>query len=176
MSEPWQMLEERPGSAGYLPISIRTYLLPDGTRSDWDIFGGDRSVAILALTASGEVVLARQFRPGPGVVLDELPGGYVEPGEDVLAAAARELLEETGYVGELEIAGTAWMASACRTQRSVAVAWNARKVGDPSLDSGEFVDVVLKHPDDLRRQLRSGALTDADLGYIALDHLGMLRA
>ncbi|MGE0795214.1 MAG: NUDIX hydrolase, partial [Acidimicrobiia bacterium] len=141
---------------------------------DWDIYGGERSVAILALTADGHVVLARQFRPGPALVLDELPGGNVEPGEDVLAAAGRELLEETGYAGDLELAGTDWMASACRTRRYAAVARNAVTVAEPSPEAGEFCEVVLKPLDDFRSHLRAGQLTDVDLGYLALDHLGLL--
>jgi len=174
MIQAWQVVNERPGSAGYLSVSTRTYLLPDGTRADWDIFGGERSVAVVALTANHDVVLARQFRPGPGAVLDEIPGGYVEPREDPLAAAARELLEETGYAGDLSLCGSSWLASACRTRRYVAVTTNARKVADPEPQAGEFCEVVLKPLAAFRAHLRSGELTDVDLGYLALEHLGLL--
>lgn len=171
---PWQLLDTRAGSAGYLSVSVHRYRLPDGTEAEWDIFGGEKVVAVLALTGDGHVVLARQFRPGPGRILDELPGGAVEPGEDVLVAAGRELLEETGYEGELALAGSSWFASAAKTERFVAVATGARRVAAPVTDPGEFCETVLLPLADFRRHLRSGQLTDVDLGYLALDHLGLL--
>jgi ADP-ribose pyrophosphatase len=174
MTTPWQLVGERPGSPGYLPLTVHHYLLPDGTEADWDIFGSARCVAILAVTEGDEVVLARQYRPGPGKVLDELPGGRVDDGEDVLEAAARELLEETGYAGDIELAGTSWFASACRTQRFVAVVREARQVAPPANEPGEFCEVVLVSLPAFRDHLRSGQLTDVDLGYLALDHLGLL--
>lgn len=172
--DEWTVLESSSGSAGYLPVEHRRYALPDGTEAVWDIFGGPASVAILAVTADEQIVLARQFRPGPGRVLDELPGGYVDPGEGVLAAAERELLEETGYTGNLELAGSSWLASSARTRRHVAVARNATKVAEPTPETGEFVEVVLTGISGFRAHLRSGELTDVDLGYLALDHLGLL--
>lgn len=174
MTIPWERLGERQGSSGYLRVTTRTYRLPDGTTADWDIFGPDRTVAVLALTEDGEVVLARQFRPGPGAVLDELPGGYVEPGEDVLAAGERELLEETGFAGMPELAGACWMAASSRTRRHVIVVRNARRVGAPRPDAGEFCEAVTVPLTRFRDRLRSGALTDVDLGYLALDHLHLL--
>ena len=60
------------------------------------------STAVFALTTSNQVILARQFRPGPNAVLDELPGGAIEGGETPEQAGERELLEETGYRGKVE--------------------------------------------------------------------------
>lgn len=174
MTQEWDLLSERPGSMGFVPMSVRTYRLPDGTTAEWDIFGSERTVAILALTADREVVLARQYRPGPALVLDELPGGFVERDEAVDAAAARELLEETGYAGPIEIVGTTWLASASRTCRYVAVVREAERVAEPANDVGEFTTVVLMPLPEFRAHLRSGQLTDVDLGYLALDHLGLL--
>lgn len=138
MAERWKLLSELPGSGGYLPLRTRRYQLPDGGHAGWDIFGEERSVAVLAITVDEQIVLARQYRPGPDMVLDELPGGNVEPNEDVAAAAARELLEETGYAGQVEVVGTTWLASSCCTQRYVAVARDARKVADHANEPGEF--------------------------------------
>lgn len=171
---PWTLLGSRDGSAGYLKVSTYTFRLPDGSEADWDIFGGGRTVAIVALTEDDQVVLARQYRPGPGRLLDELPGGAVNEGEDVLDAGARELLEETGYTGDIELAGTSWLASGSRTQRFATVVRRARRVADPKPDPGEFCQVVLISLDAFREHLRSGQLTDVDLGYLALDHLRLL--
>lgn len=174
MTIEWQQIDERPGSAGYLPVSTRTYRLPDGTTADWDVFGAPRTVAVLALTPDDEVVLARQFRPGPAAVLDELPGGFVDEGEDVVAAAGRELREETGFAGVLEMAGTTWLAANSRTQRFVVVARHAREVAPPENDEGEFCEPVLLPLARFRDHIRAGQLTDVDLAYLALDHLGLL--
>ncbi len=170
----WDLIDEREGSAGFLMVVARRYRLPDGTRGEWDIFGPDRSVAVVAITPGGEVVLARQYRPGPDRILDELPGGAVDPGESVEAAAQRELLEETGYAGALEVVGQTWLAGAARTRRFVAIVRDAARVGEPHNEAGEFCDVVLVSLAEFRDHLRAGQLTDVDLGYLALDHAGLL--
>lgn len=56
------------------------------------------AVAVVAVDQQGQVVLVRQYRHPVGRPLDELPAGKLEPGEDPLLAAQRELEEETGLV------------------------------------------------------------------------------
>ncbi|GAB3743539.1 NUDIX hydrolase [Microlunatus parietis] len=172
--EPWTLLDSRPGSAGFVRIRADRYRLADGTECEWDILDGPDSVAVLALTEDSRVVLARQFRPGPGVVLDELPGGGVGPGEDPAAAAARELLEETGYAGEVEVVGSTWLAGNVTRRCWTAVATRCRKVSEQELDGAEQVEVVIKELPAFHDQLRVGALTDLGHGFRALAHLGLL--
>ncbi|UFH54097.1 NUDIX hydrolase [Spirosoma sp. KNUC1025] len=56
-------------------------------------------VNVVAVTTNGELVLIRQYRHGIGDVHYELCAGVIDPGEDPLVAAQRELLEETGFGG-----------------------------------------------------------------------------
>src|SRR5436190_704963 len=156
MVERWKVVSERAGSAGYLEVVARSFELADGARAEWDIFGPAETVAVLALTTAGHVVLARQYRPGPDAILDEMPGGVVDPGEDVTAAAARELLEETGYAGQVTLVGQTWLSSACRTRRFVAVVADAERVEEPRNDPSEPVDVVLFGLDAFREHLQTG--------------------
>ena len=74
VAQPWELLSERPRTDGWVPVVTRTYRMPDGSVSEWDIHDPSfATVAVLALTDDDRVVLVRQFRPGPGEVLWELP-------------------------------------------------------------------------------------------------------
>jgi ADP-ribose pyrophosphatase len=66
---------------------------------DREIVEHPGSVAIVAVDAAQEVWLVRQFREAARTRLVELPAGGLEPGEEPLAAAQRELREECGLMG-----------------------------------------------------------------------------
>ncbi len=75
---------------------------PGGKHSERDVIRHNGSVVILALDRSKNkkdpwVVVERQYRHAANQFLWELPAGKLEPGEDPLAGAQRELEEETGY-------------------------------------------------------------------------------
>lgn len=75
---------------------------PTGVRASRDVVRHNGSVVVLAVDeetnpADPLIVIERQFRHAADEYLLELPAGRVEPGEKTLAAAKRELIEETGY-------------------------------------------------------------------------------
>jgi ADP-ribose pyrophosphatase len=73
---------------------------PGGVEARRDLIHHSGSVVVLAVDDSGSeprVLLERQYRHAAGGYLWELPAGRIDPGENELKAAKRELLEETGY-------------------------------------------------------------------------------
>jgi ADP-ribose pyrophosphatase len=72
--------------------------IPDGTVVDpYFVVELPPSVCAMPVTENNEVVLVRQYRHAIGETILEIPGGFIDPGEDMGKAVARELLEETGY-------------------------------------------------------------------------------
>ena len=72
--------------------------LPNGRRTSRDIVRHPGAAAVVALTDSGKIALVRQYRTALDRVTVEIPAGKLDPGEDPLECAKRELREETGFV------------------------------------------------------------------------------
>lgn len=103
------------------------------------------AVAIVAVDRDDVVTLVRQPRPsvGAGAHVLELPAGGVEPGEEPLAAARRELREETGLQDGEWFEATAFFSTPgfCDERVHVFVATGLAP-GDASPDDGEELELV----------------------------------
>ncbi|MFI5316409.1 MAG: NUDIX hydrolase [Myxococcota bacterium] len=120
-------------------------------------------VNIVALTPSDELVMVRQYRHGEGRVTLEIPGGLVDPGESGATAAARELLEETGYraasVARLGVVNPNPALFGNRTETFVAL--GAERVAEIANGHTEETVVELVPLAALRETLRSGRISSA---------------
>ena len=72
--------------------------LPNGKKSVREIIRHPGAVCVIPVTDEGEVIMVRQFRYAFNKVLLEVPAGKLEPNEDPLDAALRELEEESGVM------------------------------------------------------------------------------
>ncbi|HSO19836.1 MAG TPA: NUDIX hydrolase, partial [Desulfosarcina sp.] len=76
---------------------VEQVTLPNGVDLEMEIVRHPGAAAVVPLTDDGAVLLLRQFRHAAGGYIWEIPAGTLEPGEDALSCAHRELAEETGY-------------------------------------------------------------------------------
>lgn len=92
-------LETRPVYKGnFISLQVDTVRLPDGNTATREIVKHPGAVAVLALVEGGsKMLVVEQYRKPLEKAQVEIPAGKLEPGEDPLAAAGRELEEETGY-------------------------------------------------------------------------------
>lgn len=151
------------------------FKLPDGSESDFYLTGQNgRVVCVLALTPQNEVILVKQFRPGPQKILLDLPGGAANQDETPLEAISRELLEETGYAGNLEFVTKSIVDAYSGATRFHFVAKNCDKVQEIFNSNTEITEVELMTIDSFKKHLRTGQLCDVDTGYYGLDYLKLL--
>lgn len=140
-----------------------TVAMPDGGTATREYVVHPGAVVIVPLLDGGSVLLERQFRYPVGQVMIEFPAGKIDAGEDRLACARRELLEETGYTAR-EWAHAGQLHPVISYSTEFIDIWFARGLvdgGQRSLDHGEFLDVFTATPQDLLDWCRDGKVTDA---------------
>ena len=102
-------------------------------------------INIIAITQTNQVVLIEQFRYGTAQLTLEIPGGMIDPGEDPLTAAQRELKEETGYEAlEWALIGVNTPNPAIQHNHCYTfLATNAQLTDNQKLDHTEVIEVKL---------------------------------
>ncbi|MCX8117114.1 MAG: NUDIX hydrolase [Desulfobacterota bacterium] len=165
MIKPWPKIRTR-SKHPYRVFSVRTdvVLSPRTHRPhDFYIIESNDWVNIIPITEDHRVVMVRQFRHGPRKVTLEIPGGLVEDRDTPKRAAARELLEETGYRAKR------WLKIGCinpnpalfQNRCYTYLALDLKKVADLNPDQTEDIEVVLVPLSAIPDMIRKGRIDHA---------------
>ncbi len=138
------------------------------------------SACALAITHDQQVILVKQYRHPIGEVIHEIPGGFVDEGENFVAGMKRELLEETGYeFSSVEPLGRiAANPGLLNNYTELFLATGGKKTGVQRLDHNEEIEIVLVSMDALISLLMGGEIKQslhATCIYQALLKMGKLK-
>ena len=132
-------------------------------------------VTIVPITSKQDVVLIKQYRHGAGCIETELPAGSIEDSDtSIVAAAQRELREETGYSAEkFEFVGKMSPNTSSHNNEShVYVAINAHLTDQQNLDSTEEIEVFTVPLEQIPKMISDGEFSQAM--HIAALHYALL--
>ncbi len=158
----------------FLKVTRDQVSLPDGAATFREYIKHPGAVVVLAILDDGSVLLERQYRYPLRRVFIELPAGKIDPGEDILACAKRELQEETGYTAsDWQFVTTIHNAIAYSDEHLDLFIARGLSAGPAKLDDGEFLETFSATLPEMLEMVRSGQITDVKtiIGAFWLDKL-----
>ncbi len=120
------------------------------------------AAVVLPIFEGDKIVLVKQFRAPTGGDLLEVPAGKVDPGEEPIHAAVRELHEETGMIaGEISPLGKAYASPGISSELyNFFLATNLTQA-EPDPDEDEDVETIIVSIDDFQKMILSGEIVDS---------------
>jgi ADP-ribose pyrophosphatase len=145
----------------FLTLKCDTVELPDGKHATREFVEHPGAVMILPVFDDGRVLLERQFRYPVGRVLLEFPAGKLDPNEDELTCAKRELQEETGYTArEWTFLTRIHPVISYSTEFIDLYLARGLSAGDAQLDDGEFLETFIADQAQLMNWVKDGSISD----------------
>jgi ADP-ribose pyrophosphatase len=162
---PWKKLQSTPVIEDrWFRVTADRCELPNGLVLDpFYVVHEKEWVHVFAVDAKNQVLVVRQYRYAANATCLELPGGVIDPGEEPLVAAKRELLEETGYSStEWELVGSMFANPARQTNRvHIFLARNATVAGKQQLDASEDIEYLLLPIQAIQKSIENGQFSQA---------------
>jgi 8-oxo-dGTP pyrophosphatase MutT (NUDIX family) len=177
--EPWPKISSKTaGKYGIFSVRAVTKRSPrTGEPYTFSVIDSVNWVNVVALTPDQRVILIEQYRQGSETVELEIPGGMIDPGDvSPVAAAVRELREETAYAGENpRIIGQVFPNPAIMSNTSFTVlVENCRLNGDTHFDHTEEIITKLAPVDELPGLVAAGKIRHC-IVVAALYHFELWR-
>ena len=154
----------------HVQVRLDTIVDSEGNTSTLEIVVHPGAVCVVPLLANGDVVLVRQYRHATGTRLLEICAGGLNPDENPLDAARRELEEETGYLaGKLVERARFWTTPGFTTEFMYLYEATDLVKTQTNPDEDEIIDVETTTQDEALRMIDDGRIQDAK------SILGLLR-
>lgn len=154
-----------------ISLQVDDVQLPDGQQAKREIVKHPGAVAVIALTDEGKLVLVEQYRKALERSIIEIPAGKMEPGEEPIITARRELEEETGYgCGQLTyIQSFATSPGFADEVIHLYVATELVKIEHPQAgDEDEFIDLLHVSIEEAEALVANGSIFDAKTAFAVL--------
>lgn len=147
---------------GFLQYRKDTVRLPNGETSTREYVVHPGAVVVIPYLDDDTLLLIKQFRYPVGLTMIEFPAGKIDPGEDPLVCAQRELQEETGYTAtHWQRVGQMHLAVGYSDEIIHIYAARGLQAGEQSLDEEEFVQVFEADVSTFLDWCDAGEVTDA---------------
>ena len=143
-------------------LNVETVRLPNGVTVDLETIRHPGAAAVVPMKDDGTVVLIRQFRHAAGGFIYEIPAGKLNPGEDPLDCAKRELEEEVGYrASSLSLLSSIFTAPGFADEVIHVYKATGLIRGRQQLDRDEVLEVVELSLLEAVKKIEEGAIRDA---------------
>jgi len=150
-------------------IDVDEVELPGGLKSSREVMHHCPGVGVLPVFEDGSVMLVRQYRYPMDEILLEIPAGKLDPGEQPLDGAMRELKEETGLTAqEYVYLGKAYPSPGCMNEVLHIYLARGLTQGESSPDEGEFLQCERMPLKKLTELVETGGAPDAKTVIAAL--------